>query len=165
MIPRIAVHETLTAATRRWSEGMSPGVVRAWRRAAIQGRRLARASAVQMLTRRTGAGARGIRARVRKTAAGVLAEIWPSVGYMGAHELGSVVPAVTIRPKTDGSVLRFTVGGQTVFARAAHRPAFTLPRRPWLSSQVPAVERAAAETLEAEMAKVFELPGFTGPGA
>jgi hypothetical protein len=163
MIPRIAVFDTLTPAVRRWSEQLSPGVVRAWRRAAIRGRLEARVSADRFLSRRTGAGRRGIRARVRKTATGLVAEIWPSVGYLAAHELGSTIPAVTIRPTSGGSgVLRYRVGGAPRYARFTQRPAFTLPRRPWATAAVPATTQAAVESLEAEMAKVFEVPGFTG---
>jgi hypothetical protein len=165
VIPRIAVFDSLTPLVRRWSEQLSPGVVRAWRRAAIRGRLEARASADRFLSRRTGAGRRGIRARVRKTPTGLVAEIWPSVGYLAAHELGSTIPAVTIQPRSGGSgVLRYMVGGAPRFARFTRRPAFTLPRRPWASAAVPAIERAAVETLDAEMAKVFEVPGFTGGG-
>lgn len=165
MIPRIAVFDSVTPLVRRWSEQLSPGVVRAWRRASIRGRLEARASADRFLSRRTGAGRRGIRTRVRKTASGLVAEIWPSVGYMAAHELGSTIPAVTIRPRSGGSgVLRYVAAGVPHFARFTRRPAFTLPRRPWATAAVPAIERAAIETLEGEMAKVFEVPGFTGRG-
>jgi hypothetical protein len=160
MVPKVAVFDSVSPQIRRWSEQLSPGVVRAWRRAIIRGRLEARASMDRFVGRRSGLGRRGVRARVRRTAAGLTAEIWPSVGYMAAHELGSTVPAATIRP-TKAKVLAFTVGGEKRFARVVHRPAFTLPRRPWATAAVPAVERAAVEALETEMAKVFDVPGFT----
>lgn len=164
MIPKIALFDTLTPTVRRWTEQLSPGVVRAWRRAALRGRREAWATAEQFLRRRTGRGRRGISSRVRKTASGLVMEIWPRVGYMAAHELGSAIPATEIRPFR-GKVLRWTDGSGVHFARVVHRPAFTLPRRPWATAAVPKIEAAAVESLETEMAKVFEVPGFTGRGA
>jgi hypothetical protein len=161
MIPRIAVHDTLTAETRRWSEQMSPGVVRAWRKASFIARRLARESAARMLRRRTGKGAAGITRRVRKTASGVVMEIWPSVGYLAAHELGSTIPAVTIRPKAGQKFVAWQAGGEWRYAAFTRRPAFTLPRRPWATAAAPAAERATVEALEAEMGTVFDVPGFT----
>lgn len=158
---RVAVLDGLTPRTRRWLEQMSPGAARAAQRGAARGRALLRQSYSQAVRRRTGRSRRGIKARVERTVAGLRVTFWPSMGIAAAHELGASIPPALIRP-VRARVLRWQAGTEVRFAQFVRRPGFSLPRRPWLSSQVPAIERLMREFLEAEMGRVFEIPGFTG---
>ncbi len=160
---RVALEESLTPRLDAYLDESSKGAVRIMRTAAGKVRSLLRISADRYLRRRSGAGRRGIRALVTRTATGPVAIVWPSVGYLAAHELGSTIPAVEIRPR-QARQLAWQVAGEWRYARVVRRPAFSLPRRPWMTAAEPQAQRVMVETLQAEYDKIPDAVGLRGRG-
>lgn len=65
----------------------------------------------------------------------VLARIYTNVKYAKIHEYGGSTPPHTIVPKT-AKALRFTVGGNTVFAKSVNHPGSKMPERSFMRSSL-----------------------------
>ena len=172
----VALTDGLSPAAKRWLEQMSPAALRGLRRIGGIVIRKARQNARTMLHQRTGIGLRGIRLKVDARAGNPRVIIWPSAAKglgqrgrqaatMAAHELGSAIPAATIRPKSrHGAGIRGPAlgwggppgGPHARFARVVHRPGFRLPRRPWLSSALQETQGQFVPAIEAMYQAMLE---------
>jgi hypothetical protein len=162
MITRVGLIDGLTPAVAAWLKDLNPGATRALMKA---GRLIRRAAVLNVRTQfkrtgqsRTGTGQRGIKVRGDQAAGLRVVRIWHSQGILAAHELGSTVPPVTIRP-TRGRVLAWggpRGGPHTGFARVVSRRAFTLPRRPTLLPAYETNAGAVLQLLEAEYQKLLD---------
>jgi hypothetical protein len=161
MLTRVGILDALTPAVAAWLQDMNPGSARALRRAGLLIRRAAVAN-IRGAFRRTGrnrtfGGQRGVKLRLDQSGGIRTLRIWHSSGILAAHELGSTVPAVTIRP-TGKRVLAWggpPGGPHTQFARVIHRRGFTLRRRPTLGPAYASNASAVYEFLEAEYQRVL----------
>jgi hypothetical protein len=108
---------------------------------------------------RTHGGQRGIRMRLDTSAGIRTLKIWHGSGILAAQELGSTIPAMTVRPRTR-RVLAWggpPGGPHTNFAREVTRRGFTLRRRPTLTPAYQAEAAHVLQILEAEYQKVLNL--------
>ncbi len=156
MITRIGIVDGLTPAVAAWLKDLNPAAGRAL----MKGGRLIRRTAVANIVaafRRTGrnrtrGGQRGIRMRMDQSAGIRTLRIWHGSGILAAHELGSSIPAMTVRPRTR-RVLAWggpPGGPHTNFAREVTRRGFTLRRRPTLTPAYTAQAAAVLALLETE---------------
>lgn len=151
----VRVQDDVSAFLKRGLVGFDQATVAGLRSIGTRIRTTARRNARTVLHKRTGRGAEGIKSAIIRLGEGrVAVKIWPSVGYLSAHELGSAIPAATITARA-GRVLHWQVGGEDRFARFVHRPAFTLPRRPFLSPAFAQHEAEIPELLDVRYRKLF----------
>ena len=163
MITRIGLIDGLTPAVAAWLKDLNPAASRALLKAGRVIRRAAllnvRAQFKRTGQSRTGTGHRGIKIRADQAASIRTVRVWHGSGILAAHELGSTVPGITIRP-TSRRVLAWggpRGGPHTHFARVLTRRAFTLPRRPTLLPAYEANASAVLTLLEAEYQKVIDV--------
>jgi hypothetical protein len=163
MITRVGLVDGLTPAVAAWLQDLNPAAGRALLKAGRVIRRAAllnvRAEFRRTGQNRTGVGQRGIKVRQDQAAGIRSVRVWHGSGILAAHELGSTIPAITIRP-TSRRVLAWggpRGGPHTHFSRVLSRRAFTLPRRPTLGPAYQANASAVLTLLEAEYQKVLNL--------
>jgi hypothetical protein len=149
MITRVGLIDGLTPAVAAWLQDLNPAAGRALLKAGRVIRRAALLNVRAMFRRsgfdRTGGSSRRIKIRQDKSAGIRTVRVWHGSGILAAHELGSTIPAITLRPTTK-RVLAWggTPGHREHFSRIVSRRAFTLPRRPTL---LPAYETNASAVL------------------
>lgn len=85
-----------------------------------------------VLARRSGALAGSIQDRVEVQGLTLVGSLSSDVPYAAIQELGGVTPPHLIRP-VRARVLRFEVGGETVFTRLVRHPGSRIPARPYLA--------------------------------
>lgn len=91
----------------------------------------------QVLNVVTGALRRSIQSEVTVTAEAVVGRVYSSgdVKYARIHEMGGKTRAHLIEPKK-GKMLKFAMGGNTVFARSVNHPGSVMPERSFLRSSL-----------------------------
>jgi hypothetical protein len=162
MITRVGLVDELTPAVAAWIQDLNPAAGRALGKA---GRAIRKAAVrnVEAMFHRTGrnrtlAGVRGIKVRLDQAAGIRTVRIWHGMGILAAHELGSTVPAITIRPK-NRRILGWggTPAQRESFAPIVERRAFTLRKRRTLEPAYLANTHLVYDLLEEEYAKVLAL--------
>lgn len=160
MITRVGILDELTPAVAAWLQDLNPAAGRALLKAGRVIRRAAVLNVRAMFKRtgfdRTGGTARRIKIRQDKAAGLRTVRIWHGSGILAAHELGSTIPAITLRPTTK-RVLAWggTPTAREHFSRIVSRRSFTLPRRPTLLPAYQTNASAVLTLLEEEYQRVL----------
>jgi phage gpG-like protein len=90
-----------------------------------------------VLNRITGRLARSIGSKVEQTTEKVIGRVFQSsdVPYGGIHEWGGRIPAHIILPKK-ANVLKFAMGGETMYRMKVNHPGSTMPERSYMRSSL-----------------------------
>lgn len=162
MVTRVGLVDGLTPAVAAWLKDLNPAAGRALLKAG----RLIRREAVKnvgAMFRRTGrnrtfGGSRGIKVRQDQAAGIRTVRVWHGSGILAAHELGSTIPALTIKPRNH-RVLAWggTPGAREHFARVVSRRSFTLRKRRTLEPAYLAQASAVLDLLEAEYQALLDM--------
>ena len=136
----ISIHDGVSPAIQRWVADMSPAVLRSFRRGGVKSKRILKAEIGAMLHSRTGQGVRGVKYSAERTPTGAVIAFWNTRGYMSAHERGSAIPERVVRPGKRGA--------------GRHLAAFTLPRRPWLTTPSNQIAQLIQSILDEDMTRL-----------
>lgn len=108
--------------------------------------------------RKSGANSLIKRDRVRKTSDGYLFG-WTLKGLLAMSERGARTKPHQIRPKLE-RVLKFTAGGETVFARSVAHPGAPIAARPSFDPSFRAELPGILSSIETELANVARQTGL-----
>jgi hypothetical protein len=163
VITRVGLVDELTPAVAAWIKDLNPAAGRALLKA---GRVIRRAALVNVrgMFNRTGrrrtepTAQRGLRLRMDQAAGLRTVRVWHGSGILAAHELGSTIPPITLRPVSRRALAwGGTADRRERFARVIHRRGFTLRKRRTLEPAYLANASAVLDLLEEEYEKVLAL--------